>query len=614
MASGSKSKGSKAVVWTILVLLILGLGGFGVTNFSGTISSVGTVGDREIAVQRYARELQNQVQAFSAQTGTNLTLSQARAFGLDQAVLGRLVSAAAMENEADRMGLSAGDEEVKTQLLSIPGFQGLDGTFDREAYRFTLDRAGLTEKQFEADLRAEIARTLVQGAVAGGVTAPEVYTATLMTYIRERRDFSFTALGVDALDTAIPDPNDADLRAYFEANEADFMLPEERAITYAWLTPEMLVGTVEIDEEALKELYQERIAEFVTPERRLVERLILGDAAAGARARLDAGEVTFEELVAERELDLADIDLGDVTKAELGDAGAAVFASTEAGIVGPVDTNLGGALFRVNAILAAQETPFETARATLVDDFALDRASRVIGDMVEEIDDLLAGGATLEDLAAETEMRKGQIDWTAGSGEGIAGYEAFRQAAAAAAKGDFPEITELADGGIFALRVDEITEPRLQEFADASGRVESGWRAETTAKALAAQAEALAERLHGGETTEDLGLTLQAETGITRERYVPDTPAEFLETVFGMETGAVTVVRGETAAYLVRLDAIAPPDAGDVDNTVLRDRLAGAAGQSLGNDILEAFTQAMVQQAGININQAALNAVHAQFP
>ncbi len=609
-----KSKGTNIVVWIILVLLIVGLGGFGVTNFSGTVNSVGSVGDRDITVQRYARELQGQLNGLNAQLGTNLTLSQAQGFGIDQAVLQRLVANAAIEAEAGTVGLSVGDEEVRRQVLNMAEFQGINGSFDREAYRFMLDQNGLNERQFEADLRAEMARTLVQGAVIGGISTPDIYPNTMLNFIGQRRDFSFATLGPDALETGPAEPSDADLRAYFDANQDDFMLPETRAITYAWLTPDMLVDTIEIDEEALRALYDQRIDEFVRPERRLVERLILGDAADDARARLDADEVSFEELAAERELELADIDLGDVTAEDLDAAGEAVFAVAEPGIVGPVDTPLGPALFRVNAILTAQETSFEDARDTLVGEFALDRARRVIGEMIEEVDDLLAGGATLEELADETEMRLGQTNWAEGATGGIAGYDAFREAATLAQEGDFPEVAQLEDGGIFALRVDEIVAPRLQDFADATPRAAEDWRAAETARLLAETTQALAERMRNGEDAAALGLDLQMESDITRERFIPDTPADFLTTVFEMEPGELRVVEAPTAAYLIKLHTIAEPDTDDPDYAANRQTLLSSLAQGVGADLLAAYSNAVTLEAGIEINQPAINAVHAQFP
>ena len=96
-------------------------------------------------------------------------------------------------------------------------------------------------------------------------------------------------------------------------------------------------------------------------------------------------------------------------------------------MVGPVSTDLGPALFRVNGRLAARTTSFEEARPELRDALAADRARRAIDSRIEPVENLLAGGATIEDLAAETEMRMGQIDWHEGLRDGIAAYAAFNR-------------------------------------------------------------------------------------------------------------------------------------------------------------------------------------------
>ena len=614
MASAAKSKGSRAAVWTILVLLIVGLAGFGTTNFGGTVDSIGTIGNRSIDLQRYARALQDRIRAYSAQTGTNVSIADALELGIDRAVLEQLVAAVAVEDEADRLGLSAGDDTVRTEILQISAFQGLDGNFDKDAYSFVLERAGLDEKRFEDDLRSEIARNVVQNAVGGGVSIPEIYLDTVLSYFGERRSFALAVLGADRLETGISDPSDADLRSHFDQNSDDFMLPETRRITFAWLTPDMLVDTIEIDEEALRSLYQENIDEYVIPERRLVERLVLGGSADEAKSRLDAGDVTFEELVEERNLELSDIDLGDVRKDDLGSAGTAVFAPEGLGIVGPEDTEFGPALFRINGILDAQNTTFDEAREELIDEFALDRARRVIADRIEDFDDLLAGGATLEELTDETELRLGHIDWTTESSDGISSYLAFRGAAASTAEGDFPEITELDDGGVFAMRIDSVLEPRLPEFSDARNELESDWRRKATAEALAAQARTLADQLKSGADPADLGLEMRQETDILRDGYIPDAPFGLRDMVFELSLGDIAVHEGESAAYIVRLDDISPPDPDDDASVRRREFIDQLARQGLSAEILLAYSREVEAKAGVSLDQAAINAVHAQFP
>ena len=63
MAKALRSKGTNALVWVLIGLLVLGLAGFGIGNFTGTADSVGSVGDEEIPVNDYAVALQNELGA-----------------------------------------------------------------------------------------------------------------------------------------------------------------------------------------------------------------------------------------------------------------------------------------------------------------------------------------------------------------------------------------------------------------------------------------------------------------------------------------------------------------------------------------------------------------------
>ncbi|MCA3459031.1 MAG: SurA N-terminal domain-containing protein, partial [Rhodobacter sp.] len=112
-----KRKGSTVLVWVLMALLIAGLGGFGVTNFGGGTARIATVGDRPIEVTEYARALQQELQAFSAQIGQPVTMEQARTLGLDSQVRQRLITAAALDNEASRIGLSVGDARVAQEIM-----------------------------------------------------------------------------------------------------------------------------------------------------------------------------------------------------------------------------------------------------------------------------------------------------------------------------------------------------------------------------------------------------------------------------------------------------------------------------------------------------------------
>lgn len=141
--SGQKFSAKNIAAGFLMGLLALSLLGFGVEGFGGSARSIGSVGGRDISTNEYARALQNELRVVQSQTGQSITMEQARLFGLDQMVREQLVTTAALNNEAQRLGISAGDETVQREILQISAFQGLGGQFDREAYRFALQNAGL---------------------------------------------------------------------------------------------------------------------------------------------------------------------------------------------------------------------------------------------------------------------------------------------------------------------------------------------------------------------------------------------------------------------------------------------------------------------------------------
>ncbi len=606
---------SKTFVWILMGLLFVGLAGFGAINVSGTTRTLATVGDATVSVDDYARALQQEQRAIQAQSGRSIPLSQLISMGVDRGVLSGLVASAALDNELGELGLSVGDEVLLKEITQISAFQGSDGNFSRDNYRFALDNAGLSEADFEEDMRSETARTLLQGAITGGTRMPAVLGETLTDYIGARRSFAYVRLSENDVILTAVEPTDDELKTFYETHIEDFTLPETKVITYATLRPDALVDEVEVDETALRALYEERDAEFNVPERRLVEQLVFPneDAAATAKAQLDVGGTTFETLVEERELTLSDIDMGDVAIDTLGAAGEAVFAAEVGDVVGPLPSEFGPALYRVNGVLEANFTSFEDALPTLREELALDRARRVIETRSEGIDDALAGGATLEDLAKEENgMVLGQLDWTADTTDDIAAYDTFRNAAEAVTIEDFPAVDYLEDGSLFALRLDEVLAPRPQPFEDARTAVTEAFKGDRIAKALAEQADQIkaATEANDGQFPEDREVVEQ--TGLTRTAYLDQTPVDLLNQVFEMEVGEVRVVSDAEGTVVVRLDETLPPDDGN-DMQFLTQALNEQLNQSLSNEIFQIYLQAVQSRARPQVNQQAVNSVHATF-
>ncbi|WP_306751212.1 peptidylprolyl isomerase [Paracoccus actinidiae] len=611
-----RTHGKSTIVWVLMGLMVLGLGGFGVTSFSGGSTAIGSVGGTTITADDYARALRNQMNAYQQQTGQAISMAQAQAIGLPQAVQSQLVTAAALEEQARRIGVAVGDERVRQTILDAPAFRGPTGSFDRAAYAEVLRRENLSEAEFEREIRMDEARLLIQRAVAGGVAAPEPAVETTAKWILERRDVAWRELTADMLPAPIAEPDEATLTAWHSANADRFTAPEMRKITYVWLTPEMLAPDVDLDQDALRAAYDARIDEFQRPERRLVSRLVFptSNDAQAAKAQIDAGTAPFEAFVLQRGLRPEDAELGEVTQADLGAAGAAVFAPGETGVVGPIDTDLGPALFAIHAILEPVDIAFEDAQNDLRAEAALDRAARIIEDRAAEYEDLLAGGASLEQVAEETELQLGTLEWFADAApaEGsIAGYEAFRARAAETSEADFPELVSLDDGGVFALRLDQVVPPTLRPFEDVRDEVEADWRRAETHRQLLALAEE--QRLSPAPDQGQPASEWTEVKDITRDGWIEGVPADAVARAFAIaEVGEVEIVDAENRVILLRLDAIDEADLTGEDGQRITGAVQDRLGQSLQSDIFDYYARAVQREAGITLDQSAINAINAQ--
>jgi peptidyl-prolyl cis-trans isomerase D len=267
----------------------------------------------------------------------------------------------------------------------------------------------------------------------------------------------------------------------------------------------------------------------------------------------------------------------------------------------------------VNAVLPAQNTSFEEARADLEAELSVARAVRAIEARAHDLDDQLAGGATLEQLATETEMELGTIAWHPEASEGLAGYPDFRQAAARLAAGDFPKIEQLEDGAIYAMRLDEELPARPNPFADAIDDVTAAWEAAQIVTSLSARAQEVIATLATEGSLEAAGLESTQVLGQTRNAFIAGMPDDFMSQVFGMNVGDVKVLPGEADVVIVTLDAITPASE-DAQSAALLEQISQQMNQTLAQDLFNIYADDVVRRAGPQIDQRALQAVHVNFP
>jgi peptidyl-prolyl cis-trans isomerase D len=370
-----------------------------------------------------------------------------------------------------------------------------------------------------------------------------------------------------------------------------------------------------VAEADIKAAYDAASDTFNIPEKRLVERLVYPseDDAKAAKAKLDAG-TPFEDLVKARGLELMDIDMGDVTQAELGAAGKDVFAMTEPGVVGPLATDLGPALFRMNTILPAQITTFEQAHDKLKGDLQLAAAANAIADTFEPINDLLAGGATVAETAKDQHMTEGPTDYAKGADDNdpVTLDAEFAKAVEAIEPGDFAQAITLSDGSVMVLQVSETVPPTPVPFDKAREKIAAAYHAETLAKALTDLADSQLAAAKSGTRLEALGI-IDTVASATRSAKLSAIPADVLAMAFSVKAGEIAKVDANGTVALVRLDRVTPAEFASDAAKAEMEKLSTQAAQSTAQDAYDLFSTAMTTQGGLTIDQAAINAVQARM-
>lgn len=208
------------VAKSLLGLLVLSFGVWGIsgTMFQGTGSTVVSVGDTRVTPIEYRLAYDRQVAIMSRRLGTRLTTDQARALGLENQVLGQVVSNAALDEQSRRMNLGLSEDRLATIIADDPAFRGINGRFDRGTFTNLLRSVGMSEEDFIVSQQSAAIRSQIVEAISDGYEAPATMMRALYQYENESRTLDYLVLNRDVAGP-VADPTDGDLKTYFDAND-----------------------------------------------------------------------------------------------------------------------------------------------------------------------------------------------------------------------------------------------------------------------------------------------------------------------------------------------------------------------------------------------------------
>ena len=603
-----KTSVSKVFVWILLGFLFVGLIGFGTGNLSGNIKTIGKIGETDITVNQYVRALQTELRNTSQQFGQQLTLQQLQAFGIQQRVLARLVTDKLLENEAYKLSLSVDDKTVRDKIVSLNAFKGPDGSFNQDAYNFTLENAGYTSAEFEEEIRAETARNILSQSILSGNIINKLQAEILASFLLEERSFNIQILNPENVSFTVEDPSDEQLESFLEINVDDYSVPESKAITYAVLQPEMLIDIVQSDDSILEKIYDEKKQDYNRPEKRTVERLsfLNMDEANSVMAEVTKSLTDFDKLLSDRNLSDEDVLYGTFTEEQLLEGGKQVFAGNVGEVVGPVETDLGPVIFRIREIIPAKSISFEEAKPELDKEYKLSEAIKLIDERIEDSQNLLAAGGTLEELTKEIGFSLENILFNSETNVPILENKIFLDTAQTAKVNDFPEIKELPNGGLFALRVDQTVDARQKGIDEVRTELTNAWQKQELQNKLDEIAkDMLSKHKYRGE--------ILNFNKVTRDENLPDLPTDIIAEAFNLSIGEGTVISGNEESFILRLKNISNADLSSDTAKLLISQLKNQINNSISADIFESFANMARVNSKLDLNEQALNAVHSSF-
>ncbi|NWH08919.1 MAG: SurA N-terminal domain-containing protein [Alphaproteobacteria bacterium] len=611
---------SKSWVAAVLIgLLVLSFAIWGINDIFSGRSYVGlaSVGDEEISDAEFHAEFQRRVNQLQRQAGAQFTLAQARAFGIDRQTLNEMMAQRALAGLAREWGMVVSDDEVRAIIQSIPSFKNAGGAFDRSAYERALKQAGYSEPAFVEDLRRDVLRQQVF-AMFSGVTAPPGMVHLLENFENERRVIDYFVIPPEK-GPEITDPGDEALATFLKEHERAFTAPETRGGVALVINPDDFLSAVTVDEGEVEKIYQARKADFITPEKRVLEQIRFNNEveARAARAEIDAGK-SFQQVAEARGLKPEDVALGEISR---GDPSVpdAVFALADGDVSAALEGAFGWVIVRILSSTPGSEKPKDEAMKEIREALAKRAASELVFNKTSEIDEARDSGHPLEQIAADLKLPLVSVQSIDAQGrdasgtkyEGPIGDPAIVTAFFETSTGTESDLVRTEGNAYVIVRPDRETPAKLKDLASVREEVLKAYQRLERAKALGKLAEELAAKGKAGSTIEalagEVGASLTASEALSRSGGGKVPSAMIARQAFGeISPGdflSAPADDGET--YIVaRLTSIRPATAEEKPAPL--EAIAERTSKELNADAADMLTNYALQTLGSNIDEARL--------
>ena len=614
----------------LFALILLGTLGisfvfFGIGNFNflnaGYAAKVDGV---EIPVFHLENAYQNEL----LQREDYASLSPAIMQAIRLNTLESLIREMAVELYIAGEGYRVGDGQIARAIGEEPQFQN-DGEFSKDLYYAWLDQMVIDAEFFEAQQRNAFRTSQLQrGIAATSFVTPSEYRRYL-NLVAEKRVASIATFDIAALaDTIVV--HDEDVQAYYDARPDDFWAPESVDFEYVEVHRESLAEDVEVSQTVLQQYYEDNSRRFLQDEQREARHILIlfrddedaaEEQATALTARVEAGE-PFEDLAREYSADGGSAEqggnLGALMHSQIpGALGDAIFSMSPGEIVGPVRSEFGFHVVKLDAIVEGGPLPLEQVQGELLAELRQQGIAQRFLDLERQLADAVFDAETMRDIGDSTGLAVMTVEGFTRSGGGVFGanqtvIDAVYDPLVFTDRQISDQIEISVDQSIM-VRVTAHHEESRRPLEDVKDGIVFTMQSERALNIIDDRSRRLREVLEQGGVFEEEAFQLEAEfqPDVIIERVQEDMDPAILDAIFrakkpspgNARLGSTVTTVGDYVVFMVKAVIPGQPEAIALAE---RDQRKNLLQSTAGVRDLNAFVNELVRTADIERSEAAI--------
>jgi peptidyl-prolyl cis-trans isomerase D len=605
----------KRVIQVFLGLIAITFATWGIesyTRFRGGRDTVATVNGIDISQREFAEELRRQQEQMQRMFGGAIDPAMLDSPETRRMVLEAMIGQRLIASEAARAHMFMSREAVIEAITQAPEFQE-DGRFSSAKYSAYLASRGISDQGNVADLQSRIPLARIAGAVADTAVAPRSVATRIAALEAQKREVSEARIPVQQFLAQVK-LDDAQIKAHYDANQADYRTPERVRAEYVVLSAEALARQDPPSESEIKAAYEGRATQFRVEEQRRASHILVKtkEEAEKILQELRKAPGRFAELAKKHSQDPGSAEKG----GDLGYFGRGMMVKPFEDAVFKLGQNevqvaeseFGFHVVRVTGIQAAKARPYDEVRKELAEELGRQKGQRKFAEAAEAFSNLVYEQPdSLKPAAERFKLQVQTTGWIAKSARQELGALDNPKLLAALFSSDAlknkrnTDAIEVAPSTLVAARVLEHQPAAQRSFDEMKGEVaEQLRRREASALALK-DGTAKLDKLRQGT---DPGVKFGPPRLVSR-REAQGLPTNVLRQVVSADTSKLPAYVGvpipDAGYVLLRISKVVDEEAKEGD-----PQIAARAAALYGGAQYEAYLDSLRARADVEVKTANL--------